>query len=308
MISPSRTELYEAFAPYVVERFSVESDEWRQEHRRLLRSWRRTLWWRRLSRLRFNVPRNQESLRYIVSWRDKEWPSVNSRETDLYNWGSDAFKARKWAMKRVHQRLLWHCIQQLKPRTVLEVGAGNGINLLPLSGGFEGISWTGIELSPSGVERAKGAQSSGEPQILSFGSWPIVAPQAYREIDFLEGNAKQLPFADNSFELVFSVLALEQMEEIRNEALSEMARVSSKWVVMIEPFEDFNREALRRTSTRAKGYMSLRTRELKRFGLNPIFVLDDIPQKITRGAGLVICSCQSKPRSAVLSDAGRSRS
>ena len=64
--------------------------------------------------------------------------------------------------------------------------------------------------------------------------------------------------------------------------------VSARWAVMIEPFTDFNRDPLRRACTEAKGYFSLGTRDLKRFGLEPVFVFDDIPQKITRGAGLVV--------------------
>ena len=97
-----------------------------------------------------------------------------------------------------------------------------------------------------------------------------------------------MPFDDSSFDLVFSLLALEQMEAIRDAAVAEVARVSARWAVMIEPFTDFNRDPLRRACTEAKGYFSLGTRDLKRFGLEPVFVFDDIPQKITRGAGLVV--------------------
>jgi hypothetical protein len=64
--------------------------------------------------------------------------------------------------------------------------------------------------------------------------------------------------------------------------------VANKWVALIEPFVDFNRDRLRRACTRSKGFFSLSVHELKRFGLEPVFVFDDMPQKITRGAGLVL--------------------
>jgi SAM-dependent methyltransferase len=193
-------------------------------------------------------------------------------------------------MKRVHQRLLWRCIGALRPASVLEVGFGNGLNLLALSTAFPGVRWAGVELSTTGVARAKEVQRLAElpREIASFCSWPNEAPQAYRHIDFREGDARQLPFGDCSFDLVFTLLALEQMDAIRDAAISEISRVSSKWLVMIEPFADFNRDPLRRTYARAKGYFSLAVCDLKRFGLTPVFAYDDIPHKITRGAGLVV--------------------
>jgi ubiquinone/menaquinone biosynthesis C-methylase UbiE len=208
----------------------------------------------------------------------------------FYDWKAEGLQLWFWGLKRVHQRLLYRCVNELRPRSVLEVGFGNGLNLLALSTAFPGVRWAGIELTPGGVTRAKEAQREPElpPAITSFCSWPNNAPQAYRDIDFREGDACRIPFDDRSFDLVFSLLALEQMEAIRDVALSEVARVSAKWVVMIEPFEEFNRDPLRRTSTKAKGYLSLSLRDLKRFGLEPVFVFDDIPSKMTLGVGLVV--------------------
>jgi ubiquinone/menaquinone biosynthesis C-methylase UbiE len=198
-----------------------------------------------------------------------------------YDWRSEGIKAHFWGMKRGHQRLLWRCIRALHPASVLEVGFGNGLNLLALSTAFPVVRWAGIELSPGGVARAKEMQQLPEllPEIASFCSWPNEAPHAYRGIDFCEADARQLPFDDCSFDLVFTLLALEQMESIRDAAIAELARVSSKWVVMIEPFTDFNQDRLRRTYARAKGFFSLGLRDLKRFDLTPVFVVDDIPHK-----------------------------
>jgi SAM-dependent methyltransferase len=293
-ISPGPGEISEAMEPYVVRRLSVHSDEWRAHHQKELKEWRRRLWRRRFRRLSFKLKPQQQGVRekYSSGWMKTDWPSPGdtAQPESFYDWHEEGLRLKTSGLKRVHQRLLWRCMKEFRPRSVLEVGFGNGLNLLALSTAFPGVRWAGVELSPGGVARAKEAQAEAEllPAISAFCSWPNEAPQAYRNVDFREGDARRLPFDDRSFDLVFSLLALEQMEEIRDAAVAELARVSAKWVAMIEPFADFNRDPLRRACTRAKGFFSLRVHELARFGLEPIFVFDDMPQKITRGAGLVL--------------------
>jgi SAM-dependent methyltransferase len=293
-ITPHRNEISDTMAPYVVQRLSIQSEEWRTDRRKALGEWRRRLWLRRIQSLRFKLKREQTMVRekYSSGWEEKTWPSRSNGRISSYDWQSDGLKAHFWGIKRVHQRLIWRCVRALRPASVLEVGFGNGLNLLALSTAFPGVRWAGVELSPTGVARAKEAQRQTElpAEIASFCSWPNEAPQAYHAIDFREGDARQLPFDDCSFEMVFTLLALEQMEAIRDLAISEIARVSSRWLVMIEPFADFNRDPLRRTYSRAKGYLSLAISDLKRFGLTPILAFDDIPHKITRGAGLVVAT------------------
>ena len=56
-----------------------------------------------------------------------------------------------------------------------------------------------------------------------------------------KSNATELPFQDSSFDLVYSRHALEQMQDIFKTALSEMIRVSRKYIVLFEPsFEKGN--------------------------------------------------------------------
>ena len=83
-------------------------------------------------------------------------------------------------------------------------------------------------------------------------------------------------------------LALEQMNHIRRQALTELARVACRWVVMLEPFADFNRTPERRLHTRAHDYLAATVADLPKYGLRPMHVFDDFPSKITRGVGLVI--------------------
>ena len=87
---------------------------------------------------------------------------------------------------------------------------------------------------------------------------------------------------------MFTRLALEQMEAVRDAALFEIARVAKAHVVMLEPFADFNTSPLNRDFVRAKDYFSLPVAGLSRFGIEPTFTHDDFPQKLTLGQGLVV--------------------
>jgi SAM-dependent methyltransferase len=293
-IVPTSSEIAAAIEPYVLRRVPVASAEWRGLYGQELKDWRRRLWRRRWKAFSLKSARPQKVVRekYSKGWQKQVWPSpaLEDAPVRICRWHDEGLFVRLGGTKRVHEMLLARTLKELRPRSVLEVGCGNGLNLLALSTGFPGVRWAGLELAPAGVAKAKAAQQ--EPtlpaKIAAFCSWPNVAPDAYREIDFREGDARKLPFADRSFDVVFSALALEQMEAIRDAAVAEMARVAAKWVVFVEPFADFNRDPVRHAYTRAKGYFSLTVGELTRFGLEPVAVFDDMPHKITIGYGLVV--------------------
>lgn len=92
-------------------------------------------------------------------------------------------------------------VKNLKPRNVLEVGCGNGRNLQLIAN--NGIDLYGVDISIEGITHA---------QKRKIGS-------------FVCGSAKKLPFDDDSFDLVFSVHALEQMKPILREVTKEIYRV-----------------------------------------------------------------------------------
>ncbi|HTG45313.1 MAG TPA: methyltransferase domain-containing protein, partial [Verrucomicrobiae bacterium] len=102
-----------------------------------------------------------------------------------------------------------------------------------------------------------------------------------------QGDASKLPFRDQEFDLVFSFQALEQMQGIRDRAVSEMARAASKWVIATEPFAEFNQSAIQKHYMSARGYLDLSIDELPKFGLKPFLVFGDWPHKLNSGAGLV---------------------
>ena len=158
--------------------------------------------------------------------------------------------------KRPHLERLMHVIALLKPKNILEVGSGIGKNLFAIAGTFPDIHLTGLELSHSGARAAQAIQSLEEMPTDNaiYGAWPHRDSKAFKRINFQLGSAKQIPFTDNSFDLVFSCMAIEQMKLIQDEVFQEIARVCSGHAALIEPFSDFTQTELQRLSALKKNH------------------------------------------------------
>jgi SAM-dependent methyltransferase len=173
---------------------------------------------------------------------------------------------------------------------VLEVGCGNGINLLLLAGSFPEIEFAGIELTDTGHRAARELQSAGvlPRHISDYAPLPQMDGSAFQRIEFLQGDATGMPFADGAFDLVFTILSVEQMERVRDAALREIARVSSRFVLNLEPFANANRSGWKRLNVYGRDYFRGRIADLPRYGLNPLWATMDYPQEIILGTALVL--------------------
>lgn len=194
------------------------------------------------------------------------------------------------AAARLRAPLLAAVIDRLEPKKVLEVGCGNGINLISLAGHFPEVEFIGIDLTPAGIEAAKSVQAMDDlpPSLADYIPLDMADPKAFRRIRFVQGSAAELPFADGEFDLVYTVLSVEQMERIRDRALAEIARVASGHVLMLEPFRDANRRGLRRLYALSRNYFRGSIGGLHRFGLEPVWATDDFPQEAFLGSPLVL--------------------
>lgn len=200
------------------------------------------------------------------------------------------FIADRAGVPRFRNVILAAAVQTLKPRRVLEVGCGNGINLLLLAGQFPDVSFSGLELTESGhrVARALQQEEALPPALAAYPVAEARDSQAFRRIDFIRGDATAMPFADGEFDLVITVLAVEQMERVRAKALAEIARVSCSHVLNMEPFAEANRSLLRRAHVFGRDYFRGTIPELTRYGLKPLWATMDFPQEPHLGAALVL--------------------
>ena len=287
-VTISADEIDGAFAPYVLNEYARDDPEWEEIMARLERKEAR----------RFDRRERNERAGRDRSRIEQQYASIWSRSVDehlagrpaAFEWSRGTYMARSIGRKRVHQLLLIKVLEAIRPRTVLEVGCGNGLNLLQLACHFPEIALAGLELTPAGVDAAR--ELLRDPQLhagaVSFFPGSVRDAQAGSRVRLQRGDAAQLPYRSGAFEVIYTVLALEQMESIRQQVLTELRRVASRYVVMIEPFYELNVEGLRRQYIESNQYFDARINSLPDFGLRPVFTLSDIPNKVLFHVGLVV--------------------
>ncbi len=289
----SDAEIETVIAPYVKRRLATGDAEWRDWQRKTDRTWalarlrRQCLGWLPGGR------RDQGTVRRIY---DQNWShddltrDTASDDGTPMRWRDACYIAEGRALKRLYLLILMRQVFRLDPDSVLEVGCGNGRNLFTLATRLPGRRYEGVELTAAGVDAARALQDLPRipPSLAAFSPEPPVDPEAHRSIRFQQGDAGDLPFADNSVEMAVTVLALEQMEALRDRALAELARVSRGYVAMIEPFRDWNERGARRNRIVALDYFSARVSDLPRFGFEVLVHSGDMPSKMRMGVGFVL--------------------
>jgi len=279
-------EIQSLFKPFIQTEYSLSDPRW-QDHVIASATFWKKKWLKRyfLGWTGFIGVKDQKNVEidYSLQWANS---TLEQNLTNLKSvpclWGGRCFLARSYGIKRLHQFLLAKFINDTKPKTILEVGSGNGLNLFILSFLFPSIQLTGVELTKGGYEASKkvALEDTLPDYIVNFSPLVGINSKAHKLIDFQQGSAKSLPFADESFDVVFTILALEQMEEIQHEALSELSRVCKKYLVMVEPFREWNNESTNRHRVKSLDYFTASIHDLSKYGFKILGCHDDIPNKL----------------------------
>jgi ubiquinone/menaquinone biosynthesis C-methylase UbiE len=284
-----REEIESHIACYVSRRMPLTSPEWqslvnREASARKItaRYWRnRILGW---TSSRHSHQQAVEDT-YDDIWADMDFANFvdPNKKLMLHEWDREGLIMNSVATHKLHQTLMIKAVRALRPKSVLEVGSGIGINLVVLASQCPGTRFEGIELTKKGVElsRALIAAPQLPAPLLSFMAEPPTAPGGFHDVIVTRGSAEKLPYADASFDLVMTRLALEQMESIRDRAIAESSRVTRSHVLMIESFRELNDEGLRRRYAIGNRYFRGAISELPRYGLRPVFTFSDWPHKVT---------------------------
>ena len=290
-------EALAALAPFVLERYPPGHVGFAARHARQRLAWRlrrarRALlgWLPEVKRTQAYVERSYDATFAARPWPETLPPVTPESKPTFAEFQGEGLLVRRYGLGRVHLLLMARIIRALGARTVLEVGAGTGINLFVLAALVPEASFTGIELTETGVAQAASVIAADRfPERLAhYCPLPVVDADAYRRVEVRRGNALDLPFADRSFDLVFTRQALEQMEMIRQPALRQIARVAQGHVLLVEPFADANRDPLRHAYVAAKDYFSLAVDGLGDAGIRPIHTSRAFPQNIRLGIELVV--------------------
>ena len=298
-------DVEEVIRPFLAHRFAANDPEWRRLYARtaiiraLLRYKRQSFRWLGMER-RFGADQAQHYTgKYAEKWREDTLDqrlALRPGPTPCL-WRDMGLRLNAIAIKRVHQLYLTHLLETLKPKTVLEVGCGLGLNLFVLAACFPDVRFYGVELNADAVASAKAVIR--EPRlpaaVAAFSPAPIQDESAHTRVAIEQGNATRLAQLDRSADLVFTVQAPEQMEPIRHQALSEIARVARHHVAMFEAFRDWNANGLRRNCIVGKNFFQAWMSDLAAYRLEPIYAQNEMPSKIDMSVGLVVARIANSP-------------
>ncbi|MFT5519434.1 MAG: ubiquinone/menaquinone biosynthesis C-methylase UbiE [Enterobacterales bacterium] len=274
--------------PFVQKTYDVSTKEWSE----LELSMRKMFRWRYIKNI-LNPFYNEKKVEivkssYELNWAVTEMPKVCREPATHYTWNDSYYYMSSFAEKKFHMYLLQQQLTSLGAKKILEVGSGNGVMAIASALGVEDAEVFGIELTDTGVEKANYIlQNNDELQkIKDFVPFDVKNDEL--KVSFESRNACSLPYDDETFDVVYTSLALEQMNSVIEQVLSEIFRVSKKHVVFIEPFSDFNQTKLQKYYTRSRNYFSHTVEDMKKYGFEPVEVISDFPVKMTRGAGLLL--------------------
>jgi len=114
-------------------------------------------------------------------------------------------------------KTLLKLISEKKVDSILDVGCGEGFTLNRLMTNKIGSKWEGIEYSKDAI---------------------VLGKKFYPEVKIKQASIYNLPYEDNSFDLVLCTEVLEHLEN-PDRALKELVRVSNKYLVISVPNEPF---------------------------------------------------------------------
>lgn len=195
-----------------------------------------------------------------------------------------------WFTIRFHADLLVEALDEIGAHSVLEVGSGRGTNLAQLALRRPELELSGLELTSAGVERARQLLADPPPQHLSAAGLRALDAEHRAALDRVavhEASALEMPFEDDSFDVSFTVLVLEQLASGWPQVLSEMRRVTRSCCIFLEPFSDAN-GPVGRAYLRSLDYFRASHRDFRAHGLEPVRFTTDIPQKLHFRTGFLV--------------------
>lgn len=219
----------------------------------------------------------------IVNWYDPNF------DLGLHVFNKELFFASAGITKKIHHQLIIKEIESFKPKKVLEVGSGNGINLRILSSLFKDINFYGIDQSENGIKISNQLKNEKLiPELVKPFNYNFDFENLPTNLVYSLGDAKALNFRENEIDFVYTILALEQMDDIKLKVLKELKRVAKKKIVLIEPFPELNRGVIKYLHHRSKQYFNLNHKSIIDQNWTIEKFITNVPTKVSLGYGMLV--------------------
>lgn len=225
----------------------------------------------------------------IYDLSNEKWISFRNKRNDSFNYSFHISIFSGWYVYFLHNNFIKDLVNQTSSQKILEVGSGRGQNCILQILFNNKINITGIEYSQKGVARSKELLKNIPEiffEISNIKTNVFEKKEINQKINFVSGDATNMPFKDKSFDLSFTNLVLEQMPYDYEKVLNEMVRVTRNYCIFIEPFYDQNsNEGL--DYLKSQDYFRFKYDNFKIFNLEPIFYTTDFPQRLKFKVGLL---------------------
>ena len=232
---------------------------------------------------------------YTTSWSEAIATNVSGRKLRIHKFYGRLGLYRPIDYRKFFIQHIFHTIKSFQPKNILELGSGNGINVLILAVLYPQASKiTGVELTKQGVETARAALKNPPMKELIY--LTEESEETIRErlskvpIEFIEGTLESLPFADKSFDFSFSLLVFEQMPRAYKNAWPEVHRVTGGHTLFLEEFKEAQENIFQRIHLMNVDYFHASLWEAEKFGLK-VLRFEPMPiTKIKLSVGSLLCS------------------
>ena len=167
-----------------------------------------------------NIDRDKD---YVI----ESYSKVGLRDIDTYfkdvprrcTFGGKVMTHSTKALRDFYVDQVAEQIQSSDAKRILEVGCGTSLNLYLLSQRFPDLHFEGIDITPERLEVGKKwfkTEKNFEPNVHL-------------------GDATQMAYEDNAFDIIYTVHCFEQIDQYALAATKEVCRVAKKKVVFLEP-------------------------------------------------------------------------
>jgi len=189
---------------------------------------------------------------------------------------------------------LTHVIRGLNIKTALEIGSGDGVITAALKILNPSVAFHGIELTDEGIGASRVVLDRAMEVLIYLtekNADEIRALYPAAQIpQFEKGDATALHFPDNSFDLVFSHTAIEQMPTAYGTAFSEAYRVSRKYGCFIEEFREAQKGFFQRLALWKNDYFRASYRMVEKAGFAVMSFDVKVVDKASYSLGMLLCA------------------
>jgi len=202
---------------------------------------------------------------YNLVWNNPDYfpkTSLNIKKHYIY-YNGKYFKKKPWSERKYYFETLKDVIDKQKPKKILEVGCGNGMLINTLARVYSNISFSGIDLTRSGVEASKLLTDNDNynEKVGNF-FYNFSKQNLVDNINFKNLSVVELP-DDEKYDFTYTTLALEQMKTVQQEAIRKITHVTNKTIVLIEPFYFENQSFISKKYLKLKNYFTLTKEDIE---------------------------------------------